>query len=88
VSNDNSGQLAREDFYHNSVVKAHLKGIGIPRTIGSFRDMVASGSSLNLDSVAGLSLMRTLGGVTFSKHPQQINIMDKLSGKLIVSIPI
>jgi hypothetical protein len=33
-----------------------------------------------------LELIACLGYVTFMKHPQQINIMDKLSGKIIASI--
>lgn len=66
----------------------HIKGTGIPKTTGTFREMVASGSSLDLASAKGLSLIKTLGNVTFLKHPQQINIMDKTSGVMIVCIAI
>jgi len=48
--------------------------------------MVASGSSEDLESKKGLELIACLGKVTFIKHPQQINIMDKSNGKIIASI--
>jgi hypothetical protein len=88
VSKEKSREQTREDFYRSTAVKQHLKGTGIPKTVGTFRDMVSSGSKLDLGSAEGSKLVETLGGVTFSKHPQQINIMDKSSGKMIVSIPI
>ena len=85
MSNE-SREKTREDFYRGEMVRQHIKGAGIPATVGTFRAMVASGSSMNLDSPDGADLIKTLGFVTFSKHPQQINIMDKSSGKTIVSI--
>ena len=86
MSNEKSEQQTRKEFYCNSKVKQHIKTAGVPRTVGSFRDMVASGSGVNLDSSEGSNLIETLRRVTFSKHPQQINIMDKSSGETIVSI--
>ncbi len=64
----------------------YIKTAGIPKTRGTFRDMVASGSSEDLDSEKGPELVTCLGNVVFMKHPQQINIMDKSNGKIIVSI--
>ncbi len=87
VSNDNSGEQVREQFYGSTTVRNHINRIGIPTTVAMFRDLVASGSNLNLDSPEGSNLMETLSRVTFSKHPQQIHVMDKSSGKTIVSIP-
>ena len=89
MSNEKSEQgrqLTREEFYGDSLVKQHIKTTGVPRTTGSFRAMVASGSSVNLDSPGGAALIKTLGDVTFSEHPQQINVMDKSSGRTIASI--
>jgi hypothetical protein len=86
VSNEKSDQQTRQEFYCSSLVKQHIKTEGVPTTVGSFRDMVASGSGLDLDSSEGSNLMKILKFVTFSKHPQQINIMDKSSGVTIVSI--
>jgi hypothetical protein len=86
VTNEKSEEQTRKEFYTNSEVKQHIKTEGVPTTVGSFRQMVASGSGLNLDSSEGSNLIETLGRVTFSKHPQQINVMDKSSGQTIVSI--
>lgn len=88
MSGEKSGQQTREQFYSDSRVKNYLKSRGIPQTSASFRGMVASGSDMKLDTPAGLKLIETLGNVTFSKHPQQINVMDKSTGRTIVSIPI
>jgi hypothetical protein len=84
---DKARQSTREEFYGDTVVKHHIRMAGVPKTVGSFRAMVASGSSVNLDSPQGANLIETLGYVTFSKHAQQINIMDKSSGRTIASIP-
>ena len=88
MSTDKSDQQTRKDFYCNSLVKQHIKTEGVPKTVGSFRAMVASGSGVNLDSSEGSNLIGILHGITFSKHPQQINVMDKSSGQMIVSIAI
>jgi hypothetical protein len=87
MSSEKSRQQTREEFYCASPVKRHIRAMGIPTTVGSFRDMVASGSSVNLESPEGLTLIETLSQVTFSGHPQQVNVMDKTSGKTIASIP-
>jgi hypothetical protein len=79
-------QDTRFKFYNGQTVAKYIKAVGIPKTRSTFRDMVASGSSEDLDSEKGLELIACLGYVTFMKHPQQINIMDKLSGKIIASI--
>ncbi len=79
-------QQVRKEFYCNSVVKQHVKTEGVPKTVASFRAMVSSGTDVNLNSTDGANLLKILKGVTFSKHPQQINIMDKSSGETIVSI--
>lgn len=84
--NEKEEQDTRSKFYNSQAVAKYIKAFGIPKTRGTFRDMVASGSSEDLDSEKGLELITCLGRVTFMKHPQQINIMDKSNGKMIVSI--
>jgi hypothetical protein len=86
VTNEKSDEQTRKDFYTNDSVMQHVKKSGLPKTIGAFREMVASGSGMDLNSSEGSKLMGILELVTFSKHPQQINIMDKTSGETIVSI--
>ena len=86
MTNEKEEQDTRSEFYNSQTVAKYIKGKGIPKTRGTFRDMVASGSSEDLDSKKGLELISCLGEVVFVKHPQQINIMDKSNGKTIVSI--
>ncbi len=86
MMNEKEEQDTRSRFYNSQSVTKCIKATGISKTRGTFRDMVASGSSEDLDSEKGLELIACLGKVVFMKHPQQINIMDKSNGKIIVSI--
>jgi hypothetical protein len=86
MTSEKEEQDTRFKFYNNQTVAKYIKAVGIPKTRGAFRDMVASGSSEDLDSNKGLELIACLGKVTFMKHPQQINIMDKSNSKIIASI--
>jgi hypothetical protein len=47
--------------------------------------MVASGSTEKLDNKKGVALIACLGNVMFTKHPQQITVMDKVTGKTIAT---
>jgi hypothetical protein len=84
--NEKEEQQTRSKFYNSQSVAKYIKAVGIPKTWGAFRDMAASDSSEDLGSKKGLELISCLGKVVFMKHPQQINIMDKSNGKIIVSI--
>jgi hypothetical protein len=86
MMNEKEEQDTRSKFYNSQSVAKYIKTVGIPKTSHAFRDMVASGSSDDLDSKEGLELTSCLGKVVFMKHPQQINIIDKSNGKMIVSI--
>ncbi len=84
--NEKEEQDTRSKFYNSQSVAKYIKAAGTPKTRGAFRDMVASGSSEDLDGEKGLELMACLGKVAFMKHPQQVDIMDKSNGKILVSI--
>jgi hypothetical protein len=86
MMNEKDEQDTRSKFYSSQSVAKYIKAVGIPKTRRALRDMVASGSSDDLDSKKGLELISCLGKVVFMKHPQQINIIDKSNGKMIVSI--
>ena len=86
MSVEKKGQDTRIKFYNDGATVRYLKRVGIPKRTGEFRDMVAAGSTVKLDSKEGKELIRTLGRVVFAKHPQQINITDNTNGKMIVSI--
>jgi hypothetical protein len=88
MSDEKKGQEARIKFYNEGETIKYLKTVGIPKRTGEFKEMVASGSAVKLDSKEGMELMQTLGRVVFAKHPQQINITDDTNGKIIASIAI
>ncbi len=88
MSEDKKGQDARAKFYSNESVIRYIKSVGIPKRTGEFRDMVASGSAVKLDTKEGKELLVSMRRVVFAKHPQQINITDDVSGKIIASIEI
>jgi hypothetical protein len=79
-------QDTRAKFYTTPSLAKYLALNGVPKSRIAFRAMVASGSTADPASKEGLSLNECLGQVTFSVHPQQINIMDKTNGRTIASI--
>jgi hypothetical protein len=88
MGDEKKGQDARIKFYNSSSVIQYLKTAGIPKRTGEFKDMVAAGSTVKLESKEGSDLIETLRRVVFAKHPQQINITDDTNGKIIVSVAI
>ncbi len=86
MTNQEEQQNIRAKFYNSPSVTRHILANGAPRSMHAFRDMVALDSSEKLDSAEGLELIACLGNVVFTKHPQQINIMDKSNGRTIASI--
>jgi len=88
MSDEKNGQDSRAKFYNTESVIRYLKTVGIPKRTGEFKDMVASGSKVKLESKEGVELIETLRRVVFAKHPQQINITDNTNGKMIVSVAI
>ena len=86
MENEKEEQDVRSKFYNSQSVVKYIKTAGTPKTKGAWKEMVASGSSEDLDSEKGLELIACLGKVVFMKHPQQINIMDKSNGKIIATI--
>lgn len=81
-----SEQGIRAEFYASQSLAKYIALNGVPKSRHAFKDMVASGVSESLDNAKGFALIACLGQVTFFKHPQQINIMDKSNGKMIASI--
>ncbi|MDA4113915.1 MAG: hypothetical protein OK474_07700 [Thaumarchaeota archaeon] len=85
MTSDKQDEETRLEFYNNKAVAKFVMAGGVPKTTGAFRKMVASGSSEKLDSKKGVALLACLGNVMFTKHPQQINVMDKVSGRTIAT---
>jgi hypothetical protein len=86
MAKEKEDQDTRSKFYNSQSVIKYIKTNGVPKSRGAWRNMVASGSSEDLDSEKGLELIACLGKVVFMKHPQQINIMDKSNGEIIATI--
>lgn len=87
MSKETKDQETRAEFYGSKSLAKHIKSHGAPKSRDAWRAMVASSSSEDLDGKEGTELIACLRQVTFFTHPQQINIVDKGSGKIIVSIP-
>ena len=79
-------QDARIAFYKSKEVARYIRMHQLPKSKHAFKEMVASASSEDLESEKGRELIACLGDVTFTTHPQQVNIMDKSNGKIIVTI--
>ena len=86
MTNEKKEQDIRAKFYTSLSLAKYLNLSEVPKSRHAFRDMVASGSSEELDNEKGRELIACLGRVVFLKHPRQINIMDKSNGKIIASI--
>ena len=87
MSKESKDQETRAKFYGTKSLAKYIKAYGAPRSRDAWTAMVASTSSEDLDSEKGVELIACLKQVTFFTHPQQVNIMDKRNGKMIVSIP-
>jgi hypothetical protein len=88
MSEEKKAQDARAKFYSTDSVIRHIKAVGIPKRTGEFKEMVAAGTQVKLESKEGKDLLVNLRRVSFAKHPQQINISDDVSGKILASIEI
>jgi len=87
MTKEEKQEVERARFYNDPSVIKHIKIHGIPKSRQAFKDMVATGSTEKLDGAKGAELITSLGMVKFRDHTGQINIMDKLNGKTISSIP-
>jgi len=85
MTDEKQDEETRMNFYSNKAVAKFVMAKGVPKTTGAFRRMKASGSSEKLERKKGAALVACLGNVMFTKHPQHINVMDKVTGKTIAS---
>lgn len=87
MENQKKAQDIRVKFYNSQSVARYLQANGLPMSKHAFKDMVASDiSEKKFDTEKGKELIDVLAYVVFTKHPQQINVMDKSNGKTIASI--
>jgi len=84
-SNKEAGIAQRAEFYNEPGVARIISKNGVPRTKRAMEIMVSEGSIAK--SGVTQELIDRIGYVIFSVHPQQINIRDKATGKIIAVIP-
>ena len=75
----------RAIFYKEPSVVRIISKDGVPRTKKAMELMVAAGSVAKTGVTQ--ELIDSISFVIFVVHPQQINIRDKASGKIIAVIP-
>ncbi len=83
--NRDSDISARARFYNEPGVAHIISKNGVPNTKKAMQIMVSEGSVAK--SGVTQELIDRIGFVTFAVHPQQINIRDKATGRIIAVIP-
>jgi hypothetical protein len=81
-------QIARrKEFYNLKAAGRTLAREGIPKNRQSMLNFIASASgSSAADGTVTEEQLECLSYVIFDQHPQQINVRDKASGKIIATI--
>jgi hypothetical protein len=75
----------RNKFYHKKEVAKYLISSGVPKS----KQAMTRFTSLENSDQSSKALAQSndcLRKVTFEVHPQQINIRDKTSGQIVISI--
>jgi len=86
LSGDKNSDIAeRAKFYNEPGVARILTKNGVPKTKKAMQIMVSEGSIAK--SGITQELVDRISFVIFAVHPQQINIRDKATGKIIAIIP-
>ena len=71
----------RKTFYNNPDVAKHISKDGVPKSKAAMNALISAGGV-----GSGPDSFECLSFVVFSVHPQQINVRDKLNGKIIATI--
>ena len=78
----------RAKFYSEPGVARIISKNGVPKSRKAMEIIASEGSGVkDGSSVVTQKLIDCLNFVTFTVHPQQINIRDKATGKIIAVIP-
>ena len=87
MSNNKDAEIAqRLKFYNEPDVVKEISKNGVPKSRKAMEAMISVGSVGKLASGVTEQLIESLGFVVFAVHPQQINIRDNASGKIIAVI--
>ena len=88
MSNDRDADVVlREEFYKEQAVVRIISKNGVPKSRKALEIMVSEGSVAKSGAGVTQQLIDRISFVNFSVHPQQINVRDKATGKIIAVIP-
>jgi len=88
LSNDGDAGIAlRAEFYKEPAVARIISKNGVPKSRKAVEIMISEGSTAKSANGVTQQLIDSINFVVFSVHPQQINIRDKATGKIIAVIP-
>jgi len=76
----------RVKFYNSVDVARLLSKDGVPKSKLAMISLISKGSSGGSQSRVDPDTFQCLSNVTFAIHPQQINVRDNATGKIIASI--
>jgi len=76
----------RAKFYNEPDVIREISKNGVPKSKKAMNMMISAGSVGKLAAGVTQELIDSLGYVVFSVHPQQINVRDNATGKIIAVI--
>ena len=81
-----AGIRERKKFYNDPEVAKLISRDGVPKTKKAMAATISAGTSGKSDSPVAPELFECLSFVVFAVHPQQINVRDKTTGKIIAVI--
>jgi hypothetical protein len=86
--NKDVGIAQRAMFYNEKAVARIISKNGVPKSRKAMEIMVSESTNVK-SGATGLTqkFIDCISFVTFVVHPQQINIRDKATGKIIAVIP-
>jgi len=86
LSNTANDIALRAKFYSEPDVARMISKHGIPRSKKAWEMMITEDSIAKLGSGTTQAQIDCMSFVSFAVHPQQINVRDKASGKVIAVI--
>jgi hypothetical protein len=85
-NNKEAGIAQRAQFYNEKDVIREISKNGVPKSRKDMDAMISAGSAGKSALGVTQDLVDTLGFVVFAVHPQQINVRDNATGKIIAVI--
>jgi hypothetical protein len=88
MSSNTAADIAqREEFFNQPDVARMISKYGVPKSKKAWETMISENSTTKLSPAASQGRIASMSFVSFTVHPQQINVRDKANGKVIAVIP-